>query len=689
MEMVCAFDNTPKAGVAMYIAEIRIENFRCFGSGESRLILALKAGLTALVGENDTGKTAVIDALRFVLGTRDQEYFKVQESDFHCPPGSAERCTEISIRCRFDGLTVRDKSAFAEYLTFVERGGNRDAMLYVNWSAKDIAGAQSTKRFVSVEVRSGKNRDGPSLDAGARSLLRATYLRPLRDAERAMSAGRGSRLSQILQHTSEIREMGEDFDPEAGGQVDTEKLSVLGVGDYASALLRDRDGIKAARERLNENYLSPLSFSGDNLTAAIDVSPSGDKETRLRQLLEKLELELRDPHTSDAILNRGLGSNNMLFMACELLLLSAEEDGFPLLLIEEPEAHLHPQRQLRLMQFLQEQAEKPRPDGQKIQIIVTTHSPNLASTIKLSNLVLLNDGKAFPLHDEATELEASDYCFLERFLDVTKANLFFARGVVIVEGDGENILLPALAHLVDRDFTEHGVSLVNVGGTGLRRFARIFQRKDLESDGTVCVPVACIADMDVMPDCAPVITGRVEACSNLPDKTARRWRIKSDFKADELSARRDAIREKAGGQNVKTFVSDQWTLEYDLAYAGLGKDVWVAAKLAGADDQINSGKKDLADVVTEAEEGFAALDDGRSAEELASHVYALFTTGTRASKAVVAQYLANRLEKRVGDQELNAETLKAILPPYLMAAIEYVTGRLESDATTEQSEADG
>ena len=55
----------------------------------------------------------------------------------------------------------------------------------------------------------------------------------------------------------------------------------------------------------------------------------------------------------------------------------------------------------------------------------------------------------------------------------------------------------------------------------------------------------------------------------------------------------------------------------------------------------------------------------------------------------MAQYLANRLEKRVGDQELNAETLKAILPPYLMAAIEYVTGRLESDATTEQSEADG
>ena len=95
--------------------------------------------------------------------------------------------------------------------------------------------------------------------------------------------------------------------------------------------------------------------------------------------------------------NRGLGSNNLLFMACELLLLGSEAEGFPLLLVEEPEAHLHPQRQLRLMQFLQQKAKEARADSQKIQIIVTTHSPNLASAIELDNLVLLSSGKAFPL----------------------------------------------------------------------------------------------------------------------------------------------------------------------------------------------------------------------------------------------------------------------------------------------------
>ena len=675
----------------VYISEIRIENFRCFGTGDDRLILPLKTGLTVLVGENDTGKTAVIDALRLVFSTRDQEYFRVQESDFHCPPGNAERRKEINIRCRLEGLTTRDKSAFPEYLTYVEHGANHEAVLYMNWTARDTTGARGARRFVSVEVRSGENGDGPSLDPEARGLLRATYLRPLRDAERAMSAGRGSRLSQILQHTKEIKEVGQDFDPNAGPSLDVGKLSVLGVGDYARTLLRNREGIKAARNRLNRDYLSRLSFSGDSLAAEIDVSSAVDNEVRLRQLLEKLELELQDRQTSGVVPNRGLGSNNLLFMACELLLLGAEEDCFPLLLVEEPEAHLHPQRQLRLMQFLQEQVEKTRIDGQSIQIIATSHSPNLASVVKLDNLVLFSNGKSFPLHPGATRLETSDYRFLARFLDVTKSNLFFARGVMIVEGDGENILIPTLARLIERNLTEHGVSMVNVGGTGLRRFARIFQRRHPERDGLVRVPVACVTDLDVMPDCAPKIVGLLKADEDLPNKGQRRWRTKADFTADELVAHGDAIRKKADGQNVRTFVSNEWTLEYELARAGLARDVWVAARLAHADDRINAGNIDVADVVAEAERAFDELDDRWSKEELASNVYALFMTGAKVSKAVAAQYLAERLEDRMARRELSRKVLMDHLPSYLVDAIRYVTTQVRPNmaAGREKENVDG
>lgn len=661
----------------MYIGEIRIENFRCFGDGQEKLVLPLRPGLTALVGENDTGKTAVIDALRFVLGTRDQEYFRVEERDFHWPPGSKSRRKKIHVRCRFEGLIAREKGGFAEYLTYEkneDEGGVYNAILYVNWTVKDRAGARSGRRFISPEFRAGENGDGPSFDAEARDLLRATYLRPLRDAERALSSGRGSRLSQILKHTKEIRDVGDNYDPANDPRPDPDTLSVLGVGDYASALLGDRKAIKEVRERLNKDYLKPLSFSGDDLSGHIAVGNAGDNEMRLRQLLEKLELELRNEATPDAPANRGLGSNNLLFMACELLLLGSEEDGLPLLLIEEPEAHLHPQRQIRLIQFLQEQAEIQRPDGRKIQIIVTTHSPNLASAIKLDNLVLIQDGKGYSLAAGQTELSPSDCRFLERFLDVTKANLFFARGVVIVEGDAENILLPTLARLIGRDFGAHGVSIVNVGGTGLRRFARIFQRQDSGKDGEINVPVACLTDLDVMPDCAPEIIGLVEEGQQWKEIGKRRWRAKSDYDDASLAAKREGLRAKASGQKVETFVADEWTLEYDLAFFGLAKDVWIAAHLAKADERINAEETDKKTIETEAAGSFTALCEKElDQQQLASNVYALFTTGTKASKAIAAQYLAERLETRVKEGTLTAQTLKDSLPSYLVAALEYVT----------------
>lgn len=675
----------------MFLSELRIENFRIFGEGEQALVLPLQTGLTALVGENDAGKTAVIDALRLALGTRDQELFRVEETDFHQPADGTARRKEIRIRCKFDGLTRQDKATFAEYLTYEDRSGVKVPVLYLNWKAAVATKRVSQRRYTAVEIRSGQSGDGPHLDAEARALLCATYLRPLRDAERALSAGRGSRLSQILQHTEEIREYGEDYDPQSDQPVDPDNLSVLGIGDYANALLSNHKGVQSARNRLNTDYLKNLSFSGDQLLGSISVSGSKkDADIHLRQLLEKLELELRDEGVPEPPPSRGLGSNNILFMACEMLLLVSEADSFPLLLIEEPEAHLHPQRQLLLMQFLQDKVREPRSDGQQIQIIITTHSPNLASAIDLNNLVLLQGGKAFPLAFGHTELGQSDYGFLKRFLDVTKANMFFARGLVIVEGDAENILLPALARLIGRNFTENGVSIINVGGKGLRRFARIFQRKHSDQEGMIHVPVACVANFDVMPDCAPEIIGMVKPGQDWPDTKDRGWRAKADFTPDELEQHRQDIRAKASGQCVKTFVADEWTLEYDLAYFGLARDVWIAAHLAKADEQINADKATKEAVARKALRSFIELQkNNRTKEEVASNVYALFASNSNISKATSAQYLACLLEARQRKGQLPSTTLRSILPPYLVQAIEYVTVPIKDGARPEKEATPG
>jgi putative ATP-dependent endonuclease of the OLD family len=678
----------------VYISEIRIENFRLFGAGEQAFVLSLKPGLTALVGENDAGKTAVVDALRFVLGTRDQESLRVETTDFHEPPGG-DRAEQISIRLTFKKLTIPDRAAFVEYLTFLPAVEGSETCLFITWFARRNTNEGVTRRTLPPEIRAGVNGDGPSLDAAARSLLTATYLRPLRDAERAMSAGRGSRLSQILQHTKEIKETGVAFDPKAM-PADPNTLSVLGLGDYASFLLSGSEGVKEARKKLSEEFLKPLSFTNDLLDARIAVSGSRDDSVRLRQLLEKLELGLVVSESADAAHTRGLGSNNLLFMACELLLLTAESDGFPLLLIEEPEAHLHPQRQLRLMAFLQEQTDNVRGDGQQIQILVTTHSPNLASNIRLKNLAMIEGGKAFPMGPEHTQLGESDYRFLERFLDVTKANLFFARGVVIVEGDSETILLPVIARLLGRDFRNYGVSLVNVGGVGLGRFARIFLRKEPERSGMIGVHVACITDLDVMPDDAPSIVGKVKDGDAVPPpgKGGRQWRRKADFPGDKLEERRRERRAKASGQNVDTFVSTQWTLEFDLAFYGLGAEVWLAAHCALDDDRLTEGKTTKDAIAASCGlEHKALLEQRLSPETLASHVYALFEK-KRASKPIAAQYLAEQLEVAIKSGKWNAAALLERLPPYIVHAIEHVTEPLprakESDrqrATTKESDA--
>lgn len=648
----------------MYLSHLAIRNFRQFGDGDAALDVSFSRGVTALIGKNDSGKSAIIDAIRYALLTRDQEYIRVQPDDFHIGPDKTQS-EEITIRCTLSELTDLEKGTFAEHLTYVDGG----VALHVTWAARIRPSASpGSRRWVDISIRSGANGTGPTLETTVRELLSGAYLRPLRDAEREMSSGRGSRLSQVLENFPEIS-CGEDFN-EAAPPADpnaVSRLSLVGLSDYLVHNVRNHEGVRQAEDSLNSRYLSSLTLSNDQLRGKIDLSQRGSEKIRLRQILERLELSLLDAGNGSDRGRYGLGSNNVLYMACELLLLGKELDGLPLLLIEEPEAHLHPQRQLRLMEFLTKES-----TGQSVQVIMTTHSPNLASKVPLSNLVLLEGARAFPLAPSHTDLSPSDYRFLERFLDVTKASLFFAHAVIIVEGDAEAILLPTLADLLGRSLTEHGVSIVNVGSTGLRRYSRIFQRKTGVSLST---PVACLADLDVMPDCAPAIL-KLDS-----KKEKRKWRSIGDLGTteEERTRRLANLRETKTDDDrppVRTFVSDHWTLEYDLAMSGLQEEVHLAAALANKDEQIAKGSVTRQKVAMDASTSYSELATKYGTdEEIASAIYALISK----KKPIAAQYLSDILSEKCASGALSRSQLRSRIPRYIIDALDYVTGGAPHD----------
>lgn len=629
----------------MYISSVSIENFRAF---KEKTVFHFNPGVTVLIGENDCGKSTVIDAIRYVLGTTDQSWQRVELSDYH----QENTDNEIHITITFSNLTVREKAAFLECLTYTKD----EEILIINWSAKYMTNVNPHRTFVSVNC--GRNADVAAPSAEARELLRVTYLKPLRDAQAQMRSGRGSRLAQILSSIPDLN-FGEREYKEG---IDITSLSLAGIFDLSNQLLAEHKVIKAVNKGIGDILNTELMLNNDAVKTQITVAGDGNTdEKKIYSLLEKLDLNIQKDSVSNYG-NVGLGTSNLMSMACEMLLNQDNNELSTFMLIEEPEAHIHAQRQLKLIQSMQKK-------GENQQVIMTTHSPLLASVVELNNLLLIQNRKAFSMREGKTMLDPSDYKFLERYLDATKANLFFAKGVIIVEGPGEALLLPTLAQLLNRNLTDYGISIVDVKSTGLRRYARIFQRKEGDE---INIPVSCITDRDVMPECAPAICidEKYEDKDNWPKKN-RKWRVESEI--EDKGKYIQEIKEKANGQNVETFIPEQWTLEYELAANGLGEEMLQTIATMRVEKIQDKEKKEKkkAELLEEYTKKYNKYEDK---EDKASYVYSFFSHKL-VLKAEFAQQFSFDLEKIF--KEKTVEEIVTVLPNYLVKAIEYVTTNIE------------
>ena len=587
----------------MIISELKIYNFRRFKSlnGEPGLKITFHKGLNALIGENDSGKTAVIDALKLVLLTQSNEYIKPADGDFY-KPVDGEACSEFKIDCTISEFTQNEAKNFIEYLMFKKYGDKIEYTLELHYRAW----REGYKIF--HELRVGDVDDGISIDGRARDLLKAVYLKPLRDAEREMSSGRSSRISQILLNHPIFK--------------DKKEHEILEIFKEANRKIENYFTDETDGKRILQTIRDNLeSFNDKGQASNAELKTS---DIQLKAILESLSLNAPE-------INPGLGELNLLFIAAELLLLKDDTDGgMKLALIEELEAHLHPQAQLRLINYLQNEYNE-----NDVQIIISTHSPILASKINLKNLILMKNGFGYDLAESKTGLQKGDYLFLQRFLDSTKANLFFAKGVIMVEGDAENILIPVIADILGYPLEKYGISIVNGGSTAFLRYSGIMTRKDGNSIG---IPVSVITDCDIRPYDVDSVTNT----KKLNEKTT------------ESANAEKAKNKKYTNGSVCGFTSPRWTLEYCIAMSGISEDfhkaVHYGKKILNAKEYISLTEEKIAEANQSVEEETRQWNDLPQWKK-AYNIYNLMLNndGKSGLKAIVAQCLASVLRWKISE----------------------------------------
>ncbi|MCX6236101.1 MAG: AAA family ATPase [Bacteroidia bacterium] len=540
----------------MYLFNIKLWNFRKFGSvngidlNNPNLDLNFTNGLNVLIGENDSGKTGIIDAIKLVLKTHSYDWLKTTHEDFF------NDSARIRIELIFKDLFDEEAKNFTEWLGWEEKilendGATEKVQVPYLRLIYDVSRNLKDYYIFPTDIKAGVDESGYPLTAEAREYLKVTYLKPLRDAKEELIPRKNSRLSQILQGHDAFK-----------GKEETHIL--VGIfREFNTSVEKYFVGKDKDDQPLPEPNQKGKELK-DEIDRFIKAFYSTEKESNfgvvgsnLKNILEKLELSLKDE------INPGLGTLNRLFMSSELLHLQKKNwNGIRLGLIEELEAHLHPQAQMKIIESLQQE--------NNIQLILTTHSPNLGSKIKLENLILCNSSSAFPLGLDYTKLAEEDYIFLERFLDVTKANLFFAKGVIMVEGWAEEILLPALAkklksqNIISKNLTDSGVSIVNIGNTAFLKYSKIFLRK---KEGEVLdIPISVITDVDIPEyEKTPRVDDDGKVIKNTRGKTEYIYeKRESEILIQETTDKKATIISKLKGQKVDVFVAPNWTLEYSI-----------------------------------------------------------------------------------------------------------------------------